>query len=69
MLPPRSLVAGVPGKVRRELTDEEVAGLRANADHYVENARLHGGAIPTPAVLLGAERVEATGPAREEGTA
>ncbi|MCJ1712302.1 gamma carbonic anhydrase family protein [Clavibacter michiganensis subsp. phaseoli] len=69
VIPPRSLVAGVPGKVRRELTDEEVAGLRTNADHYVENARLHAGAIPTPAVLLGAEGTTATDPGREEGTA
>jgi len=34
VIPPRSLVAGVPAKVRRELTDEEVAGIRRNADTY-----------------------------------
>ena len=34
-VPPRSLVAGVPAKVRRELTDEEVAGVRFNAAGYV----------------------------------
>ena len=34
IVPPRSLVAGVPGKVRRELTDDEVAAIRANADTY-----------------------------------
>jgi carbonic anhydrase/acetyltransferase-like protein (isoleucine patch superfamily) len=45
VIPPRSLVAGVPGKVRRQLTDDEVAGLRANAAHYVENARVHADAI------------------------
>jgi carbonic anhydrase/acetyltransferase-like protein (isoleucine patch superfamily) len=39
MIPDRSLVIGCPGKVARTLTDEEVAGLRASADHYVENAR------------------------------
>jgi carbonic anhydrase/acetyltransferase-like protein (isoleucine patch superfamily) len=33
-IPPRSLVAGVPAKVRRELSDEEVAGLAANAATY-----------------------------------
>lgn len=33
-VPPRSLIAGVPGKVRRELTDEEVAKLRQNAEVY-----------------------------------
>ncbi len=34
-IPDRSLVMGVPGKVVRELTDEEVARVMANADHYV----------------------------------
>jgi len=34
VIPPRSLVAGVPAKVRRELSDEEVAGIRRNADGY-----------------------------------
>lgn len=34
-IPPRSLVVGVPGKVRRELTDEEVARVAANAATYV----------------------------------
>jgi carbonic anhydrase/acetyltransferase-like protein (isoleucine patch superfamily) len=41
VVPPRSLVAGVPGKVRRELTDEEYDGVRANATRYVELARAH----------------------------
>ena len=34
VIPPRSLVAGVPAKVRRELSDDEVAGIRRNADGY-----------------------------------
>ena len=34
MVPPRSLVSGVPAKVRRELSDEEVAGIRRNAETY-----------------------------------
>jgi carbonic anhydrase/acetyltransferase-like protein (isoleucine patch superfamily) len=38
-IPDRSLVMGTPGKVVRTLTDEEVAGLRRTAAHYVENAR------------------------------
>lgn len=38
-IPPRSLVMGTPGKVRRELTDEEVRGIQAYADRYVEYAR------------------------------
>ncbi len=40
-VPPRSLVAGVPGKVRRELDDDAVAGVNANGVFYVELARLH----------------------------
>jgi len=41
VVPPRSLVAGVPAKVRRELTDEEFDGVRENATRYVELARAH----------------------------
>ena len=38
-IPPRSLVLGSPGRVVRELNDEEVQGLRAIAEHYVQKAR------------------------------
>jgi carbonic anhydrase/acetyltransferase-like protein (isoleucine patch superfamily) len=38
-IPERSLVMGSPGKVVRQLTDEEVARLLAAAAHYVDNAR------------------------------
>jgi len=41
VVPPRSLVAGVPAKVRRELTDEEFDGVRANTTRYVELAAKH----------------------------
>jgi carbonic anhydrase/acetyltransferase-like protein (isoleucine patch superfamily) len=41
VIPPRSLVAGVPGKVRRELSDDEVAGLLVNAGTYEEHRELH----------------------------
>ncbi len=34
VVPPGSLVAGVPAKVRRELTDEERAGIVRNAETY-----------------------------------
>ena len=34
-VPPRSLVMGRPGKVKRELTDEDVAEIRWYADNYV----------------------------------
>lgn len=39
VIPPGSLVAGVPAKVRRELTEEERAGIRRNAQTYVELSR------------------------------
>lgn len=35
VIPPRSLVMGSPGRVRRLLTDEEVASIGRYADHYV----------------------------------
>ena len=34
-VPPRSLVMGSPGKVKRPLTDEEIAGIQLLADRYV----------------------------------
>lgn len=40
-VPPGSLVAGVPAKVRRELTDEERAGLTLNAEVYTQLAAAH----------------------------
>ena len=44
-VPAGSLVAGVPGKVRRSLTDEELTHVRSNAATYVELARRHGAAL------------------------
>lgn len=35
VIPPRSLVIGRPGKVKRTLTDEEVRALEDSADHYL----------------------------------
>lgn len=37
--PDRSLIVGSPGKVVRELTDDEVAKLQKSAAHYVNNAQ------------------------------
>lgn len=45
IVPPGSLVAGVPGKVRRELTVDEIAGNRHNAEEYLRHAALHGAAL------------------------
>ena len=39
VIPERSLVMGSPGKVVRQLSDEEVAKLRLAAQGYVDNAR------------------------------
>ena len=36
--PPNSLILGSPAKVVRQLTDEEVEGIRENAAHYIETA-------------------------------
>jgi len=38
VIPPRHLALGVPARVVRELTDEEVERLRAAAAHYVRRA-------------------------------
>jgi carbonic anhydrase/acetyltransferase-like protein (isoleucine patch superfamily) len=43
-IPPGSLVAGVPGRIRRLLTDEELERLRQNCRRYVELAREYGAA-------------------------
>jgi len=38
-IPPGSLVMGLPGKVKRPLTEIEIEGIRASATHYVQNAK------------------------------
>lgn len=40
-VPPRTLVAGVPGKVRRELTEAEVEKLHDNARTYEKHREMH----------------------------
>ena len=42
-IPPRSLILGVPGKVVRQVSDDEVAGTLKNASSYVTLAREHAG--------------------------
>jgi carbonic anhydrase/acetyltransferase-like protein (isoleucine patch superfamily) len=39
VIPDRSLVMGSPGKVVRELSDEQVARIAQGAAHYVRNAQ------------------------------
>lgn len=41
VVPPRSLVAGVPAKVRRELSDDEVGHNEINAKAYTHLTGLH----------------------------
>ncbi|MCT7657055.1 gamma carbonic anhydrase family protein [Mycobacterium deserti] len=45
VVPPRSLVAGVPGKVRRDLSDDEVAHNSGNALVYQQLIELHRDAL------------------------
>ena len=40
-VPPRSLVVGVPGRVVRQLSDEQVAVILVSAAHYVEYSRAY----------------------------
>jgi carbonic anhydrase/acetyltransferase-like protein (isoleucine patch superfamily) len=53
--PDRVLIVGSPGRVARELSDDEVARLAKSAAHYVENARRY---------TLNFARVEETSSAR-----
>jgi carbonic anhydrase/acetyltransferase-like protein (isoleucine patch superfamily) len=39
VIPERSLVMGSPGRIIRQLTDEDIARMRASAQHYVEHMR------------------------------
>jgi len=41
VIPPGSMVMGAPAKVKRPLTDEEIAGLRPWAEKYVAVAKAH----------------------------
>lgn len=41
VIPPRSLVVGLPGKVVRQVTEEEMASQRWRAAHYVQRARTY----------------------------
>ncbi|MCK5941346.1 MAG: gamma carbonic anhydrase family protein [Planctomycetes bacterium] len=41
VIPPRSVVLGMPGKVVREVAEQEMEGMRWRAAHYVERARTY----------------------------
>jgi carbonic anhydrase/acetyltransferase-like protein (isoleucine patch superfamily) len=40
-IPEGSMVMGVPGKIKRPVTEEERRRFRVNAQHYVEAARIY----------------------------
>tara|TARA_R110002012_G_scaffold69263_1_gene179352 strand:+ start:5731 stop:6255 length:525 start_codon:yes stop_codon:yes gene_type:complete len=42
VFPANSLIVGSPAKVVRELSEDAIAGLKINAQSYVERAQLHG---------------------------
>jgi len=44
-IPDGSLVIGSPAKVVRELTADEIAGLRQGAEHYVQNGRRYAAGL------------------------
>ncbi|MFQ5994123.1 MAG: gamma carbonic anhydrase family protein [Acidiferrobacterales bacterium] len=44
-IPPGSLVLGSPARVKRELNDEEIAGLREIAQHYVDKIKRYKGEL------------------------
>lgn len=44
-IPPRSLVLGIPGRVVREVTPEEIERIRRGAEHYIAQARNYGKGI------------------------
>jgi carbonic anhydrase/acetyltransferase-like protein (isoleucine patch superfamily) len=44
-IPDRSLVVGSPGKIVRQLSDEEVKVLLWNADHYVQKMARYAAAL------------------------
>ena len=55
-IPPRSLVVGVPGRVRRELTEAELEKIARNAAVYVEKAERYA----ATASVTGASSVTGT---------
>ena len=48
VIPPGSLVMGAPGKVVRQLSDAEIAGLTAAAAHYAANWKRYASGVTQP---------------------
>jgi carbonic anhydrase/acetyltransferase-like protein (isoleucine patch superfamily) len=41
IIPPRSLVTGVPGKIRRTLTDDDLALIRTYSNNYLDYTKIY----------------------------
>jgi len=63
-VPPRSLVSGVPGKVRRGLTDEEAAHLLWYANNYVEYSETYRAELGPPSSLRQRSSPDPSSPSR-----
>lgn len=48
-IPDKSLVVGAPAKIKRQLREDEITHIAANADHYVNARADHITAQPSPA--------------------
>lgn len=48
VVPPRSLVAGLPGKVRRTLSEDDVASIRSYAENYLDYTALYLAGAASP---------------------
>ena len=46
-VPPGVLIAGVPGKIVRELSKEEIAGILESSKHYIELSKYYSAENPT----------------------
>ncbi len=45
IVPPRTLVAGVPAEIKREVTEEEIDWIRRVAEHYYQTAKRYYNAL------------------------
>ena len=52
VIPERSLVLGSPGKVVRQVTDEEIEHIKENARDYVENFKKYEKFFENNAVII-----------------
>jgi carbonic anhydrase/acetyltransferase-like protein (isoleucine patch superfamily) len=48
VVPPKSVILGSPARIRRSVTDEELAWIKESAENYVRYARTYTGAPSKP---------------------